>query len=203
MHKAVELFQKALALDPSFDLVHAWLAWTYCSLAGSWGDQLATDMYPEVKRELTFIKENQQLRSMYFKVLGWMHFWLLDKAKAENYLRQAISIDPNEEFGLSALAMVLTLRKKFDEAMHIAEQGLDLNPHFFWNHFVKGQTFYYQGNYEKALQNIENGLSLFEHHQASIGIRSRLLVLTGKQEEAIHYLKQKLDRSNMSKGRIG
>lgn len=194
LHEAIEHFQKALSLDPHFSLAHAWLAWTYCSLAGSWGDQLATDMYPKVKKELAFIKDNQELRSMYYKISGWMHFWLLDRESAENYLRQAVAIDPNEEFGLSALAMVLTLRKEFEEATRIAEQALDLNPHFFWNHFVLGQALYYKGEHEEALKVIENGLALFRNHEASIGIYSRLLVLTGKPDEAIDFLKQRLDQ---------
>lgn len=188
LHEAITFFQTALDLDPDFNLAHAWLAWTYCSLAGSWGDETAIDMYPKVQKELSYIEGDPELESMYFKVLGWMNFWLLDRAKAEAYLRQAVKINPNEEFGLSALAMVLSLRKAFEESQQIAEQALDLNPHFFWNHFVLGQAFYYDEQFEKALPAIENGLALFPYHQASIGIKARLLSISKREKEAVDYL---------------
>ena len=192
LHQAVAFFREALALDADFNAARAWLAWSYCSLAGSWGDRSAADMHSLVKQELSQIEDDRELRSMYLKILGWMHFWLLDRVNAEEYLRQSVSIDPNEEFGLSALAMVLTLRREFGEAQRIAEQALDLNPHFFWNHFVLGQALYYEGRFGEAMLAIENGLTLFDNHQASIGIRSRILTLTGNPASAISYLESKL-----------
>ena len=192
LHEALTHFQQASELDPQFDLAHAWAAWTYCTLAGSWGDQSASTMYPSVQKELAFIEDNPELKGMYFKILGWMHFWLLDRSSAEKYLRQSVAIDPNEEFGLSGLAMVLTLRRNYHESTQIAQQALDLNPHFFWNHFVLGQAFYYEGEFEEARIHIEKGLSLYAHHQASIGIRANLLAVTGEFEEATTYLSEVL-----------
>lgn len=188
LHRAVAQFEKAIALDPNFNLARAWLAWSYCSLAGSWGDQSAEAMFVKVQQALAKIEDDAALKSMSLKIQGWMHFWLIDRVHAEHYLRQAVTIDPNEEFGLSALAMVLSLRQEFSEAKKISEQALDLNPHFFWNHFVQGQTLYYEGKFDEALHSIENGLALFDHHLASIGIRSRILSLTGAPEQAIAYL---------------
>ena len=192
LHRAVTLFKKAIELDPDFNLAHAWLAWSYCALAGSWGDQSAEDVYWKVQNELTKIEDDQELKGVRLKILGWMHFWLLDRINAEQYLRQSVSIDPNGEFGMSALGMVLSLRRKFNEAKKISEQALDLNPHFFWNHFVLGQTLFYEGKFNEALRSIENGLSLFDNHQASIGIRSRILSMTGNPEQAVSYLEDLL-----------
>lgn len=190
LHQAIDYFNQAIELDPTFDLAHAWLAWTYCSLAGSWGDESAEEMYPMVQSELAKIEGNPDLKSIYYKIQGWMHLWMLDRKQAEIFLRQSVEIDPNEEFGLSGLAMVLTLNKSFSEAIQIGQEALVLNPHFFWNHFVLGQAYYYQEAYMPALQAIENGLELFGNHQASIGIKSKILTKLGKEEEAINYLNQ-------------
>ena len=189
MRKAIDYFKRALDLDPDFNLARAWLAWSYCSSAGSWGDQTASEVYGFVQEELSKIEDDKTLESMRLKILGWMHFWMLDRNQAENYLRKAVAINPNEEFGLSALGMVLTLKRNFKEATVIAKQGLDLNPHFFWNHFVLGQNQYYQGQLEEALASINHGLALFDQHQASVGIKSRILSLTGHSDQAIDYLK--------------
>ncbi len=194
LHQALAQFQQALKEDPTFNLAHAWMAWTYCSLAGSWGDESPQDMYPKVLEELSYIEQDESLKSMYFKVLGWMHFWLLDRNKAAKYLREAANIDPNEEFGLSAYAMMLTLNGAFEEGQQIAEKGLDLNPHFFWNHFVLGQAFYFDGKFEEARTSIDNGLALLGTHQASIGLKAKLLLIDGQKEAAIDYLIDRLDQ---------
>ena len=85
---------------------------------------------------------------------------------AIDHLKKAISIDPNEEFGLSGLAMFLTLNEQFEEAEVIALNALDQNPHFFWNYFVMGQVYYYSGAFDKANSPIDEGLALFEQHIA-------------------------------------
>ncbi len=194
LHQAIELFKKALALDTEFHLARAWLAWTYCSLAGSWGDENAEDMYPKVQEELAKIAGITELEGMYFKVLGWMNLWLLDQVKAEKYLRNAAEIDYNGEFGLSGLAMVLTLRRNFEEAQSVAKKGLNTNPHFFWNYFGLAQAYFYDREFDRAGAVIDTALQLFANHQASICIKGSIYTFQGEPQKAISYLTQELNR---------
>ncbi|MEL7123516.1 MAG: hypothetical protein AAFO07_29005, partial [Bacteroidota bacterium] len=187
---------KALELDPKFDLAHAWLAWIYCSLAGSWGDLKADSVYQDVQKELAFIADHSELEGMYYKVQGWMSFWLLDRASAEQYIRKAVDIDPDVEFGIASLGMFLTLRRNFQEGQKIAKQALDRNPHFFWNYFVVAQSYYYNKQFTEAREAIESSQALFENHQASIGMKSKLLSLNGKYEEALIFLENAMTRLN-------
>ena len=193
LDQAVELFQEALAIAPDYDLAHAWLAWTYCSQAGSWGDQPAEAVFPLVQRELSHIENKPELQGFYHRVLGWMYLWQLDQENAEKHLREAVRYDPNVEFGLSGLAMVLTLRRKFDEAIQVAREGLHTNPHFFWNHFGLAQAYYYKGEFVNALAVIEAGLALSTHHEASLSLKGKILNKLGRSKEAITFLEESLE----------
>ena len=192
LKEAEQHFINALKLDPEFRQAHAWLAWTYCSMAGSWGDKRAEDMYPKVMRELSIIKDDPTLKASYHRTLGWTHFWLLDLEESEKQLRLAVEYDPNIEFGLSGLAMILTLGRKFEEAQLIAQQALDINPHFFWNYFGIAQAFYYDRKFEKAMPLIEEAISLNDRHQASIGIKAGIYFQTGDITKSLEFLQQEL-----------
>jgi len=194
LHQATELFEKALELDPDFHLARAWLAWTYCTLAGSWGDENADQMYPKVQEELAKIADVPAIQGKYNKVLGWMNLWLLDRDKAENYLQQAAQIDPSSDFGLSGYAMVLTLRRNFVESQLVAQQALNTNPHCFWNYFVLGQAYFYDGQFSKASTAIDTALQLFANHQASISMKGSIYTFQGKPQQAISYLTEQLNR---------
>lgn len=194
LHQATGLFEKALKLDPDFHMARAWLAWTYCTLAGSWGDESADQMYPKVQEELAKIADVPVIQGKYYKVLGWMNLWLLDRGKAEKYLQQAAQIDPNGDFGLSGYAMVLTLRRNFVESQRVAQQALSTNPHFFWNYFVLGQAYFYDRQFNRASTAIDTALRLFANHQASISMKGAIYTFQGKPQQAISYLTQQLNR---------
>ncbi len=186
--KAVEYFQRAIALDPDFTLAYSELAKTYCSMAGSWGDKRAEEMYPKVRAALDAIVGDPGLEGAYYYTLGWMSFWMLDLEQAEAYMRKSVAIDPNEEFVLSSLALYLCLKGQYEESEALARQGLISNPHFFWNYFVLAQTHYYAGEWKKAEEVLEKGLALFDGHAASIGLRANLYTLQGQPGKAVEYL---------------
>ena len=196
LDEAVQYFHQALELDPDFYIARAWLAWTYCSQAGSWGDKAAAEVYPLVMEELEQLEGQKDLAAIRYKILGWMHLWLLDKGGAVKYLRQSIQADPQEEFGQAGLSLVLSLQKDYKEARQVALQSLDVNPHFFWNYFVLAHASYYQGDWEQALKDIEKGLQLFPNHEASIGIKARSMFFLGRFEEAIAFIEQEQARIN-------
>ncbi len=194
LYRAADDFRSALELDPDFKLAGAWLAWTYCSLAGGWGDRTAQEMYDQVQEALTPLEDESDLKGFYYKIQGWFHLWLMDRPAAERYLRRAVANDPDQEFGFSGLALVLTLRRKFEEAQAVARQGLHQNPHFFFNHFCLGSAYYYAGEMAPALEAIDKGLHLNPDHLAGISLKSRILSRQGQPERARRYLEEACER---------
>ena len=69
---AVHYFENAIRLDPTFKLATGWLAWTYCSQAGSWGNQGTEEMYEKTINLLKEIEQEPDLKSMYYKIMGWL-----------------------------------------------------------------------------------------------------------------------------------
>jgi len=194
LYGAADNFRSALELDPNFKLAAAWLAWTYCSLAGGWGDRTAQEMHYQVQEALASLEDESDLQGFYYKIQGWFHLWLMDRPAAERYLRRAVAYDPDQEFGFSGLALVLTLERKFEEAQAVARQGLHQNPHFFFNHFCLGSAYYYAGEMAPALEAIEKGLNLNPDHLAGISLKSRILSRQGQAGPALRYLEKECKR---------
>ena len=200
LYQAASLFQTALDIDPEFKLAQAWLAWAFCTLAGSWGDKQAEEVFPMVEEQLEKIAPYPELDAMRYKIWGWIHLWRLDKNQAETFLRKAVAIDPSEEFGMAGLAMVLALQRKFSEGQKVARQSLDLNPHFYWNYFVLAHAHFYAGEWTLALQEIEKGLDLFPNHEASISIKAKSMAKLGDLDQAVSYLDREVERLDNRSG---
>lgn len=192
LHRAVAFYQQAIDLDPDFLLAYSGLAWAYCTLAGSWGDQQAEDMLPQVQATLARIADEPSLQAESDRTLGWMHFWLLDLAQAETYMQRSVAQDPEVSFGLPGLAMFLTLREEYEAAESFAREALLINPHFFWNYFVLAQVYHYQGDFVQAEKWLQTGLSIFPNHEASISLLAETYLWQGDPQRAIAYLEQSL-----------
>lgn len=184
MARATEEFERAIALDSDFKLAQAWLAWAYCSQVGSWGNQYTPELADSVYQQLAHIEQEQNLEGMYYRTLGWLHFWQLKQQKAIQYLKKAVSADPNLDFNLSALAMIQGINGDAEHAISNARLALERNPRFFWNYFVLGQAHWYNGNLEEAAEASNRALALFGKHAASLRTLVHVLIRQGKLAEA-------------------
>lgn len=188
LNEAITFFQKAVDLDPDFKLAYAEIAKTYTTMAGSWGEQRMEDLYPKIRAALDIIVDEPELESLYFNTLAWVSFWMLDIQKAERYMQKCVSINPNEEFSISALAMYKCLQGEFAESEALAKQGLVTNPHFFWNYFVLAQTHFYAGQWAAAEEVVNRSLELLPTHVASIDLLANIYIMRGQTRRAVDYL---------------
>jgi eukaryotic-like serine/threonine-protein kinase len=128
MRRARELFQQALALDPSYAPAWSGLADTSAVLA-SWQFAEPAEMYPiavDAARRALELDESlaEAHASLGFVKMNWEWDW--DGVLHE--LRRAIELNPNNETAHRWLSAFLAGIGRIDEAMPIAERALLLDP---------------------------------------------------------------------------
>jgi len=191
---AIAYFERALQLDPSFDLARTWLAWAVCAQAGTWGDKNMQEQQPRVEQLLGEVEGNPAVQAMVHKIRGWMAFWQYDTQEAVAELRRAVTYNPDEEFGLAALAMMLALQGEYEEAIEFGQRSLTRNPHFFWNYFALGQAYYYQGDLQRAETMYQRSLALNPDMLAAIHYLSTIYLMRGEQERALRFVSLEINR---------
>jgi tetratricopeptide (TPR) repeat protein len=118
--KSIELYRKALALDPHYALAYAGLGETYRRMLFG-ADRAPLEVFPLYRAEvLHALKIAPDLAETHAQ-LGWIHFWFeFDWSAAERVFRHAISLNPNAvgaHFGLGFL--LLTLDRPEEGLAHV------------------------------------------------------------------------------------
>jgi len=128
MRRALELFEQAVAADPSY--APAWAGVADASmLLASWQFATPEEMYPRavaaVQRALALDDSLADAHaSLGFVKLNWEWDW----PGAERELRRAIELNPSHETAHRWLSAFLGALGRYDEARPIAERALALDP---------------------------------------------------------------------------
>jgi tetratricopeptide (TPR) repeat protein len=124
--KAYDLFARAIELDPNYALAHANLANAYLALNGN------ASASPEVLDKAFAIASHAQAldpqESHVHRVFALVWLYRRDYDAAEHHNRLAVELNPNDADRKMALGYLLTLRGRFDEALHLMQEAVRLNP---------------------------------------------------------------------------
>ena len=128
--KSLELFQKAIELDPSFALPHAWLSQHYGSRS-FWGDEAPRDLLPKARAAAERALELDDTLAAAHGQLANVH-WLLDWdfVGAEREFKRAFELEPGSgsALGRTTYALFLGCRGRKEEALKEARLSLKLDP---------------------------------------------------------------------------
>ena len=127
--QARQMFEKAIALDPTFALAYALLGLTYF---GEWSLQWSQDPQT-LERAFALAQQAVALDDslpVAHRALGVVYQWRKQPAQAIAALERAIVLDPNDADGYASLAHVLNFTGKPEEALRLAQKAMRLNPHY-------------------------------------------------------------------------
>jgi DNA-binding winged helix-turn-helix (wHTH) protein/tetratricopeptide (TPR) repeat protein len=118
--KSIELYHKALALDPHYALAYAGLGETYRRMLFG-ADRAPLEVFPPYRAAvLQALKLAPDLAEAHAQ-MGWIHFWFeFDWPAAERVFRHALALNPNvvgAHFGLGFL--LLTLDRSEEGLAHV------------------------------------------------------------------------------------
>ena len=157
-HKARELFEKAIDLDPGYTMAYAKYGWTYLTewMMG-WTENKRN---LERARELAIkaISTGDTVGSAYC-LLGHAYLWKKQHDKAIAMYEEMESMNYGMAEALSDYASVLSFSGRPEKAIELLQKAIRLDPLFpVFNSFNLGHAYYLVGNYQDAVTHLREAL---------------------------------------------
>ena len=196
LRRAIELFERAAARDPSYAGAHAGLALSYRSLP-AYGLMLPRDAYPRSKQaaeRALGLDPGLAAARIPLASIKFLYEWKFAEAEAE--YRETLRLNPNHAEAHFAYANFLTAMERFEEARaeYGAAQELDplsvnISDGVTWSLFVAGR-------YEEALARCRADLERDPLHAQSYLHMGEIFTAQGRHEEAFAALRKAAQLSN-------
>ncbi|MEO8041206.1 MAG: protein kinase [Acidobacteriota bacterium] len=187
--KAIAAFRRAIALDPKYALAHVGVA-DYYTWACIYGIEKPSEGFPKVFEYASRALEIDPTLSEAYAALGLYYSNMQDWAKAEEYYRRSLELNPNYPLAHEWLAAVLVGTRRFDEGTCEVLVAERLDPLSLRPKVMSAWTMYQAREYERAL---EKGYELehlnSEFMQTNMQL-ANILTETGDQESAMRYARK-------------
>jgi serine/threonine protein kinase/Tfp pilus assembly protein PilF len=182
---AIECFEQAIQMDPSYSLAHAGIADCYVQLAGY--SLLPPGMaYP---RALAAAETALQLDSRLAEAqtaMALVTLWFKwDAQGAELGLRKALELNPRYGLARHYLSLCLSYTGRFKEAVEEIRYAQKLEPLSPIVNSTAGLILYYSRRYEEALEECRHTLELEPTAHVAIFVRAAVYAAKGMWEESI------------------
>lgn len=126
--RSVELYHKALALDPHYALAYAGLSETYRRMLFG-ADRAPLEVFPPYRAAvLQALKLAPNLAEAHAQ-MGWIHFWFeFDWPAAERVFRHALSLNANVALAHFGLGFLLLTLDSVEEGLRHVRLACELDP---------------------------------------------------------------------------
>ncbi|ADR21296.1 transcriptional regulator, AraC family [Marivirga tractuosa DSM 4126] len=183
---AIELYEKCIAIDPTFALPYFGLSYCY-TMAGSWGNNEGLLQLSEVNLNKGFKLDNQSYVGYFSK--GELSFWgHWDFINAHKSFHKAIELNPSYTEAEECLSELYTAVGYFDKALRHTNNILRINPLSPNHYFTKANIHYLKEDYTKALECIETSLSINPNFTHAIALKQLCLILTKDHQKLYDFL---------------
>jgi tetratricopeptide (TPR) repeat protein len=151
---ARELFERAIAKDPSYGLAHAHLAFSRVMLGGyGWAPVEILTKAQTLATKAIMLSRDQPTGH---RVLSFIQMYMRDYAGAEHSLRRAVELNPYDAESVDQMGYLLTLRGRPVEALAWLDRAVRLDPiHPPWYNYDRSLALYSVGDYLAAAAAIE------------------------------------------------
>ena len=148
--RAIEMLQRAIALDPVFALAHAWLACALFSRTFFDSDPtLVTRCWDAIQRAYALDDGQSEVH----RILSAFHLQWKEFDKADFHIERALALNPNDDRIVCQMGEVATYSGRPGEGERWVGHALRLNPHHqsprYWLRLA--QALYHQGRFDEAL----------------------------------------------------
>jgi DNA-binding winged helix-turn-helix (wHTH) protein/tetratricopeptide (TPR) repeat protein len=157
---AISYFRQAVALDPSYALAYVGLADAYRSFPLN-SDMPPDEFFPRAKAALRKAVEIDDTLAEAHAVLGFTIFWYdWDWGAAENHLRRALELNPNDADTHLFYAHLLSNTGRHAAALAEAKHARELDPLNLRTNALEGQFLNHAGRADEALDRLRKTFEL-------------------------------------------
>jgi tetratricopeptide (TPR) repeat protein/DNA-binding winged helix-turn-helix (wHTH) protein len=176
--EAVELLEKAIALDPQFAMAYARLGYIY---AVRWGLKEKAKPY----LEKAFQQQDRLTDKDKLYITAWHASAATDPLAAIEIYQKMIAYYPLEVEAYQRLGWLLIAQKRFDEALLTVKQGLVIDPDSKDLYNGLGTVYYHQNKYQEALAAYQRYVDLAPADPNALDSLGTCLQTQGRYDEAI------------------
>lgn len=149
--RAVELFQRAMDLDPDYALARAYRGFADVVKYGY--DNSPQDILDKALALASSAVEMDEFDGRCHWLLGMIAGYYGDLKKEERHYRDALALNPNDANAIATLGGVAAALGRIDEGTDLVRQAMRLNPyHPEWYWVELAIIFYMARRYEDALE---------------------------------------------------
>lgn len=178
--RAIEMLERAIALDPVFALAHAWLACAFFSRTFFESDPtLVTRCWDAIQRAYALDDGQSEVHRILFAFhLQWKEF-----DKADFHAERALALNPNDDRIVCQVGELATYSGRPAEGERWLGRALRLNPHHqsprYWLRLAR--ALYHQGRFDEALAAVRRETIPVPHQLTYL---AAILARLGRRDEA-------------------
>jgi TolB-like protein/Flp pilus assembly protein TadD len=185
MKKAIELFEKALEMEPDFAAVYSWLSYCYIVL-GAMGNLLPQIAYPKAKEFAHKALElDDELYDSHLSIALVKIFYEWDCDEAYKSVKRALELNPGAGRVHHIYAMYLQTGGRMEEAVKEMELAARLDPLDLPINNHLANVYFSAERYDDALRQLDGILEIDSTYRAAIELKGVSLLMKGEIEKAI------------------
>ena len=164
--KAVEVFERAVELDPDYAQAWAGKAYAHRAVANFVGRNASTHEHTQksmeaIKRALSL---DENVAEAYSTLCENKMYYNYDFVEAESACKRGIELNPNSPLAHQVYSRYLVSRGRFDEAITEIKTTIDLEPASLFHNSLYGINLYYARRYPEAIAQFKRVLALDENY---------------------------------------
>lgn len=195
-------FEQAAEIDPNYAEAFGCLA-NYSWLITVYGNRPPREMFPKAKMYALKALELDETNTDAHTTLGFiMSWWDRDWSAAEGHWQSLLELAPGAASSYSGYAWHLLQTGRFDEAIAMYRQGIELSPlsaGYSQNH---GEILYYARRYDEAITASKQTVAMYPSYPQTRTILGLAYLGKGMKEDALDALHADLDLSQGLKPEI-
>jgi len=190
--KAIDYFNQAIAIDPTYALAYDGLAYCYYS---SWYIPAKEGSLKAKAAAMKALEIDPSLAEAHASLAN-IYFWYdYDWAAAEREFKRSIELNPNYGYAHTSYGILLATLGRFDEAVAEAKRGVELEPLSAELNTSLGFVYYYAKRYDLAAEQLNKTIEFEPNFWWAHTYLARIYEKTGNIPAAISELEkaQKMD----------
>ena len=196
--KSVELFTKAIELDPAYAQGYAGLSMSYVYL-GIFGLRPSGEVYPKARAAaMKALELDETVAEAHLTLADVKKGYDWDWVGAEAEYKRALELNPSYAMAHALYADYLSKMRRHEEAIAEASQARKVDPISLHTNVVLGMTYYRARRYDEAMGACQKALELDPNHPYALWFQALAHEQKRQLPEAIAKLDRKSTRLNSS-----
>jgi len=191
VQKALESFQQAVELDPTYAQAYTGIADCYTVGSGVYLDLPPKEAYPKAKAAaLKALQLDRALGEAYTSLasVSLEYDWDWDKTVEES--RRGLELNPNYATGHQWYAETLSALGRHEEAIREMKRALELDPFSLIISAGVGWRYYYARQYDRAIEQCKKTLELDADFFSAHLCLSNAYLEAGREKEALEQMQK-------------